>query len=414
MAETLIGSEIIRLAGEINEKIKNGEKIYNLTIGDFDPEIFPIPKELENEIIKAYKEKQTNYPPANGIAELRKAVSHFLNEREGLNYSPEEILIAAGARPLIYTIFQTIVQPDEKVIFPVPSWNNNHYTHLSHAQKIEIKTLAENNFMPAAGDIKPYIKEASLISLCSPLNPTGTAFSEKALADICDIIVEENNRRKENEKPLYLLYDQIYWVLTYGSTKHFDPVSLNPEMRDYTIFVDGMSKAFSATGVRVGWSFGPQRVVDKMKSILSHLGAWAPKAEQVAAAKYLEQKQNVDSYLFNFKNEISKRLNAFYDGFMKLKNEGFKVDAIAPQAAIYLTVQFNLHGMKKENGEVLHDTKETTKYILKEAKVAIVPFYAFGDSAGSAWYRLSVGTCKLEEVEGIIESLRSALKKLES
>ena len=78
MAETLIASEIIKLAGEINEKIKNGEQIYNLTIGDFDPKIFSIPKELEDEIIKAYREKETNYPPANGILELRKVVSKFL------------------------------------------------------------------------------------------------------------------------------------------------------------------------------------------------------------------------------------------------------------------------------------------------------------------------------------------------
>jgi len=412
MAETLIGSEIIRLAGEINEKIKQGEKIHNLTIGDFDPQIFSIPRELEAEIIAAYKGKQTNYPPANGIPELRKTVSEFLHEREGLYYSPEEILIAAGARPLIYATYQTLVHPGEKVIFPVPSWNNNHYTHLSHAKPVYIKTQPQNNFMPTADEIKPFIKDASLISLCSPLNPSGTAFKEDDLKGICDLVVEENNRRGENRKPVYLLYDQIYWVLTFGGTKHFDPVSLNSEMRNYTIFIDGISKSFAATGVRVGWSFGPHRVVDKMKSILSHLGAWAPKAEQVATSKYLANKKQVDDYLSKFKNEVQMRLDGFYNGFMSLKEEGFRVNAIAPQAAIYLTVQFALHGMKKENGEVLQTTKDITKYILEDAKVAIVPFYAFGDSEDSTWYRLSVGTCKVEDVEKVIESLRKALSKL--
>ena len=141
MAETLVGSEIIRLAGEINEKIKQGEKIYNLTIGDFNPKIFPIPLELEEEIINAYKQKQTNYPPANGILELRKTISGFLYEYENINYSPDEILIAAGARPLIYATFQTLVHPGDKIIFPVPSWNNNHYTHLSHAKPVFIKRI---------------------------------------------------------------------------------------------------------------------------------------------------------------------------------------------------------------------------------------------------------------------------------
>lgn len=413
MAETLIASEIIKLAGEINEKIKQGEKIYNLTIGDFDPKVFPIPAELEEEIINAYKAHETNYPPADGLLETRKAVANFLKEKEGVNYNPAtEILMSAGARPLIYAVYQTIVQPGDTVVFPVPSWNNNHYTHLSHANKIEIKATPENHFMPTAADLKPHLKGAALVSLCSPLNPTGTTFSRKDLEEICELIIEENHSRSEGEKPLYLLYDQIYWVLTYGDTEHYNPVSLIPEMKNYTIFIDGLSKAFAATGVRVGWSVGPARVIGKMKSILSHLGAWAPKAEQVATAKYLNRKSDVENYLKRFKKEVHDRLDGFYDGFMALKNEGYKVDAIAPQAAIYLTVQFDLHGKKKEDGSILTNTKDITKYLLEEARVAIVPFSAFGDDENSTWYRLSVGTCRLDEVKNVIESLRKALKKL--
>jgi aspartate aminotransferase len=320
--------------------------------------------------------------------------------------------MAAGARPLIYAIYQTVVHPGDTVVFPVPSWNNNHYTHLSHANKIEIMATPENNFMPTADDLRPHLKGAALVSLCSPLNPTGTTFSKQGLQEICELIVEENNSRGDDEKPLYLMYDQIYWVLTYGETEHYNPVSLVPEMRNYTIFVDGLSKAFAATGVRVGWSFGPARVIGKMKSILSHLGAWAPKAEQVATARYLKRTGDVDNYLSKFKNEVHARLEGFYKGFMDLKDEGFDVDAIAPQAAIYLTVQFNLHGKKTSEGKILDNTKAITKYLLEEAQVAIVPFYAFGDSDNSAWYRLSVGTCRLEEVEKVIESLRKALTKL--
>jgi aspartate aminotransferase len=413
MAETLVASEIIKLAGEINEKIKNGEQIYNLTIGDFDPKVFPIPQELEDEIIKAYKEHATNYPPADGLLETRQAVAKFIKEKEHIEYDPKtEILMAAGARPLIYAVYQTVVQPGDTIVFPVPSWNNNHYTHLSHAKKIEVISKPENHFMPTADDIKPHLKGAALVSLCSPLNPTGTTFSRKDLEDICSLIVEENHSRGENEKPLYLLYDQIYWVLTYGDTEHYNPVSLIPEMKNYTIFIDGLSKAFAATGVRVGWSMGPARVIGKMKSILSHLGAWAPKAEQVATARYLSRTADVDNYLTRFKTEVHDRLDGFYNGFMDLKNEGFKVDAIAPQAAIYLTVQFSLHGMKKDDGTVLENTKDITKYLLEDAHVAIVPFYAFGDDDNSAWYRLSVGTCKLEEVQKVIESLRKTLSKL--
>ena len=412
LAENIIGSEIIKLAGEVNEKIKQGEKIYNLTIGDFNPNVFPIPTELKDLIVDEYNANQTNYPPADGMLELRTAVSNLLNKRCALNYAPSEILIAGGARPIIYSIFRTLVDKGDTVIFAVPSWNNNHYSYLNDANMVVIEALPENNFMPSAKDIAPHIQKASLVALCSPQNPTGTVFTKEGLKEICDLILSENKRRGKDAKPVYLMYDQIYWELTYGDIKHYNPVTLDPAMKEYTVFVDGISKSLAATGVRVGWSMGPQFIIDKMKAILTHIGAWAPKAEQVATAKYLSDLTKYTKFLDEQKNKISARLDGFYKGFTQLKNEGHAVNAITPQAAIYLTVQFALHGKKTADGKTLATTKDITKYILDEAKMAIVPFYAFGTSDNSSWYRLSVGTCKLEDVNEAIDKLRAALSKL--
>ncbi len=412
MAENLIGSEIIKLAGEVREMIANGEEVHNFTIGDFNPQLFPIPEELLAGVISSYQNGETNYPAANGMLELRKSVSEFLRKRGGLEYHPEEILISGGARPLIYATYRAVVDPDDKVIFPVPSWNNNHYCHLSSAQQVLVETTPENNFMPTAKEIAPFIQDARLIALCSPLNPTGTVFEDHQLKGICDLVVEENKRRAGKEKPLYLLFDQIYWVLTHGATKHHDPVNLCPEVKPYTIFMDGLSKAFAATGVRVGWAFGPEKVIAKMKSILGHVGAWSPKAEQMATAAYLEMDLEIDKYLNSFKQEISDRLNAFYQGFQDLKSKGYAVDAIAPQAAIYLTVKFDLQGKTTSTGKVLESAKEVTDFILKEAKTAIVPFYAFGASEDSPWYRLSVGTAKMEDIPGFFVQLENVLGNL--
>lgn len=402
MAENLIGSEIIRIAGEINDKIKKGEKIHNMTIGDFDPKIFPIPTELLENIIKAYKDGHTNYPAANGILELRKAVANFILETQGLKYTTEEILVSGGARPLIYAIYRTLIDEGDTVIFPVPSWNNNHYCHLSGAKPVFVETSVENNFMPTAEDIKPYLSEATLITLCSPLNPTGTVFKREDLKEICDLVIEENKRRNGETKPLYIMYDQIYWKLTFGETEHFDPISINPELKDYVIYVDGISKAFAATGVRVGWAFGPQNVIDKMKSILGHVGSWAPKAEQVATAKFLNNKEQVNNFLVGFKNSVEDRLQAFHQGFQRLKEKGYPVDSISPQAAIYLTVKIDLKGK----------TNNTTDYLLNQAGMALVPFYAFGASTESPWFRLSVGTCSMEEIPETFDKLEKALNSI--
>jgi len=412
MAETLVGSEIIKLGGEIRERISQGEKIYNFTIGDFDPSIFPIPTQLKDEIVKAYEEGETNYPAANGMLPLRKAVSRFLHTRGGLEYNEEQLLIAGGARPLIYATYQTIVDPGDKVIFPVPSWNNNHYSHLAHANAVYVETSAQNNFMPTAESLKKHISEATLIALCSPLNPAGTIFGEEQLEAICDLILEENKKRGDYRKPVYLLYDQIYWMLCMGDNVHHDPVTLRPGMKDYTIFIDGLSKTFAATGVRIGWAFGPQKIINKMKSVLGHIGAWAPKAEQIGCARFFENDDAVDGFLNDFKGALEDRLMGFYDGFKALKEEGFKVNVIAPKAAIYLTVQFNLLDQTTEGGEKLATTERVGKYLLDEAKVALVPFYAFGASKKSTWFRLSVGTSKMEEIPDVLNALRAALKKL--
>jgi aspartate aminotransferase len=183
-------------------------------------------------------------------------------------------------------------------------------------------------------------------------------------------------------------------------------------MQPYTIFIDAISKVFAATGVRVGWAFGPQVILDKMKAILSHVGAWAPMAEQKAVARFLYNKDAINNYLKHFKAEVEIRLRNIYDGLQQLKAEGFSVDAIAPQAAIYLTIKIDLVGKKTTSGNQLLQQSDVTAYLLNEAKLAVVPFYAFGADKSSCWYRLSVGTCKKEEIPEMIEQLRNALKQL--
>ena len=412
LAETLIASEIVRLGATIKEKIRSGEHIYNYTIGDFDSSEFPIPQLLQDEIINAYKDGKTTYPAAEGELVLRKAVADFTAKNQGVNYTPQEILISAGGRPLIYSVYRTIVDDGDKVIYPVPSWNNNHYIHFTHGEHVVIESTRENNFMPTAAQIAPHIKGATMLALCSPLNPTGTTFNKEELEAICDLVIAENKQRKEAEKKLYLMYDQIYWTLTFGDTKHYNPVALRPEMKAYTIFIDGISKAFAATGVRVGWAMGPQEIIVKMRSLNSHIGSWAPMGEQHAVAKFLEQDNAVQEYLVHFKKEVDFRLRKIYEGFKQLKEEGFAVDAIVPQAAIYLTVQINLVGKKTAEGKLLNEQAEVTEYILSDAKLALVPFGAFGAGKESNWYRISVGCCKKEEIDTVLKQLKESLKKL--
>lgn len=412
LSETLIGSEIVKLGNEISELIRNGQKIYNCTIGDFDSSVFSIPEELKDYIKEAYDQGYTTYPPGEGNLDFRKAIGEFLRNYQGLDYSVKEIQVASGGRPLIYAIFRAIVDKGDKVIYPVPSWNNNHYTHFNEGVHVQIETTPENKFMPTAEEIAPHLSGATLIALCSPLNPTGTTISETELTKICDLILEENSKRGPEEKKLYLFYDQIYWTLKQPGVVHYDPVSLRPEMKNYTIFVDGISKSLASTGLRVGWSMGPELVISKVKAILSHIGAWAPMAEQVATTRFLNNREAFEAYMKSINSLAEERLQGLYRGFNLMKKQGMPVDVISPEAAIYLTVKIDIIGKKTPNGKEITSQYEAWQYILGEANLALVPFSSFGASKESPWWRLSIGTMKSEHISEIIGNLSLALGRL--
>jgi len=400
-AANLIGSEIIRLGNEINVRKRQGEQIYNLTIGDFDPKIFPIPSALKSSIIDAYEAGETNYPPADGTPELKTAISSFLATRCALPSKDDEVMVAGGGRPLIYAAYQSIVDPGDVVVYPTPSWNNNHYCYLTGARGIEIETLPEHGFMPTASELAPHLADATMLALCSPLNPTGTVFTREALTEICDLVLAENARRSGSRKPLYVLYDHIYWMLRAEGVEHVHPVMLRPEMQPYTIYIDGISKSLAATGVRVGWSVGPSHVIAKMKSILGHIGAWAPRAEQVATAAFLSNNAEVDAYLAKSQARIDVRFDALYRGLLAMHDRGLPVNVIRPQGAIYVAAQFNLAGLS---------TQEITRALLDKAHVAVVPFTAFGCADGTTWFRLSIGTLHEADIAPMLTALERALQ----
>ena len=414
VATRVVGSEILKIAAEVRQALARGEKLLNLTVGDFAAEQFPIPLRLQEEIARAYREHQTNYPPSDGVLALREAVVALVEREQGLKYPVESVVIAGGARPILYGTYRTVLDRGDTVLYSVPSWNNNHYAHLLEAVAIEIEGKAEHGFFPTADEFHPHLKQARLLVLNSPMNPTGTVVDPEELRKISAMVVEENDRRRRSGgKSLFLLYDQIYSALHFGTGRRSSPPELAPEVFPYTVLLDGISKQFAATGLRVGWAVGPPALIGRMRDILGHVGAWAPKPEQVATARFLADAAAVARHREEFVASIERRLDSLYGVFTRLKAEGLPVDAIEPQGAIYLSARFDLAG-SEVFGSAVSNNEQIRRLLLEKAGIAAVPFQAFGYARENGWFRLSVGAVSETEIAESEQRLRGLLQAARS
>lgn len=402
LAKGLEGSAILKIASEVGKLISEGRKIANFTVGDFSPAQFRIPDLLKDGIQTALNDGQTHYPPAPGIPEIRAAVRDLYKRELGLDYPEGCVQVGSGARPPIFAAFSCLVSPGETVLYQVPSWNIRYYVHISQAKGIALTASAENGFMLTANDLLPHLGEARMLVINTPQNPSGTVIGKQALTDICEAIVAENDKRSISGKPpLMLMYDQVYWQLTFGDSEHHHPVGVVPAMAPYTIYVDAISKCWAATGLRMGWAVVPPWVRDKMKAYIGHMGAWPSRTVQLATAQVLNDTEAIGAYMTEFKTALQARLDRLYQGFSAMEADGLPVHAIAPQGAIYLTVRFK--------GGISDDANRAA--LLHKADTAVVPFTAFGYPEGSGWVRYSVGAVGLDDIDASLAKTRAWLEQ---
>ena len=411
-AHGLIGSEILKIAAEIRAMVAAGKPVCNLTVGDFNSKQFPIPETLLDEIHKALDAGETNYPPSDGVLALRQAAADFAARELGVRYPLESVLVASGARPLLYAAYRCVVNPGDIVVYPAPSWNNNHYVGLTKALGVNLPTHAEDGFQPTLPQIAPHLDGARMIVINTPLNPSGTVMGTENLRQIAQAIVDENVKRdKAGRRHLFLLFDQVYGSLVFGTRRHDHPAALVPEAAPWIITVDGISKALAATGLRVGWLLAAPDLTARMRDLIGHIGAWAPRAEQVATAKFLQNEAAVESFRKRMNAAVRDRLDALHEGFQALKADGLPVDCIDPQGAIYLSLRLDIVG-RTLDGEVLEGNEEIRRAILEQAGLAAVPFQAFALDEESGWFRLSVGAVSQDEIAQMFPRLRAMLERV--
>ncbi|MDP2307258.1 MAG: aminotransferase class I/II-fold pyridoxal phosphate-dependent enzyme [Pseudomonadota bacterium] len=406
IAREMQGSLILGIGAEVRALAASGVPVCNLTVGDFDPKQFPIPQELRDATVAAMDGFQTNYPPSEGILELRKAVCAWYERELGLTFSPDWVVVASGARPVMYATYRLFLEPGDTLLFAVPSWNNGYYGQLTDANAIALVTRAEDDFFPTVELLAPHIRTARLFTLNSPLNPTGTVIPPERLAALARAIVAENARRAPlGEKPLLWMWDQVYWRLTFGAASHAHPAALVPEVTPYVITIDAISKAFAATGLRVGWAVLPPILAERMKAFIGHVGAWAPKPEQVGTAALLDNDAAMARFGESFRAALAERLGILDAGLTRLG-----VQHLVPQGAIYLSVCFDaLLGRPGLDGVPMTTNEDIRRFLLHRAGVAVVPFQAFDLAGESGWFRMSVGAVSPAQLHAALDRLATAL-----
>jgi aspartate aminotransferase len=412
VARGLSESGILRTTRQVRGMLARGEKVINLTVGDFDPRYFPIPRKLGEEIQAAIGRGETNYPTPEGMLPLRQAISDYVFRNAGVRYPVDAISVCSGGRPVLYGAYRAIVNPGDKVLYSVPSWQNDAYSWITGAQSIEIEGKRETGFQPTLDQLAPHFPEAAMLCLCSPGNPAGSVMPAEELIRILRAVLAENRKRESaGKRPLFVLHDQMYGALVSHGQKHAWPAAVVPESARYVISADGVSKAYAGTGLRVGWMLAAPAICARIRDLLSHAGAWAPRAEQMGTAKFLNDQAAIDEFRLEMDARVAERLSAMHEGFTKLEQDGYPVSSINPQGAIYFSACFALHG-RTFAGKKLETDDDIRVLLLERGGIAVVPFQAFGVRGNSGWYRLSAGAVSMDEIREMFPKLRAVLDQV--
>ena len=404
MANGMERSRILSIAASVRAMIAEGKSVAPFTVGDFSPAQFDVPSYLTDAIIESVNHGDTNYPPAAGLPELREALSNWMIHRYDLDVGSEGIIVGSGARPVLYASFRLFLEPGDGLAHGVPAWNNHYYVHLNDAIDIPLMGTPESRFLPTAETISQHIEHIRVLILNSPLNPTGTCFTRGELLSICELIVKENSARKSSgKKPIILVYDQVYSTMTAAGVEHVHPVQVCPEIFDYTITLDAISKSLTGTGLRLGWMALPPSLAAPVIALIGHMGAWPARPIQKAAAKLYNKPSTLEDFFVDLDQRIYKRMSALKNGLDKLNRYG--VSYVEPEGGIYLSTHFDIFDI------IGCETNEEIRvWLLEEAGVAVVPFQAFGLEQDSGWFRISIGAVSVDDIVQAMDRLAQALR----
>lgn len=359
-----------------------GKPVISFSLGEPD---FNSPECASKAAIEAIERGESHYTLNSGILELRKEVCNYYKRRFGLEYAPDEVLIAPGAKPLLYQALQMFVDPGDEVLLFSPAWVSYvEQIHLAGGKEVIVDTL-KTDLIPTKEAVEAVLSNKTVgMIINSPSNPSGAIYNEETLKMIADIA---------REKDLWIIFDEIYERLVYASAKHVNILNVAPDLRDKVILINGASKAYAMTGWRIGYALGPKPLIAKMNTLQTHLTSNASSIAQWAAWGAVK---DADPDVERMREAFEERRGVI----LGLVRDMPYVKVRDPEGAFYIFIDVR-------ESPIPDDMKFCEK-LLEEKFVAAVPgaaFYAPG------FVRFSYA-CSMDNIREGMQRLKEFLKAL--
>ncbi len=387
----IVASPTMKVAAEAKRLKAEGIDVIDLSVGEPD---FPTPQNIKDAAKKAIDENQTKYTINSGTVELRNSIVNKFKKDNNLNYTINEIIVSSGAKQSIFNAILSTVSKDDEVIVPAPYWvSYPEMISLAEGKTVVIETSEENGFRITPEQLEAAVTpKTKLFILCNPSNPTGSAYNKKQLEKIAEVVQRHN---------FLVLSDEIYEKLLYDNFEFISFASINNQMKEKTILVNGVSKTYSMTGWRIGYTAGPEEIIKAMDKIQSHSTSNASSISQQAT---IESLNGPHEYLRLMQIEFHKRRDFLYDQLLSIEG----ISCYKPEGAFYLFPNFSSYTNKSYNGTRINNSLDLAMYVLNEARIALVPGSAFG---AEGFMRFSYAN-SIEKLSEAVERLKSALSKL--
>ncbi|QCX32304.1 pyridoxal phosphate-dependent aminotransferase [Caloramator sp. E03] len=380
-AQQISSSVTLAITAKANKMKEEGINVVSFGAGEPD---FNTPLNIQNAAIEAIKKGKTKYTPSSGINELKKAICQKLKSENNLDYNTSQIVISNGAKHSLFNAFFAICNPGDEVIVPVPYWvSYPELIKLVDAIPVYVETKEENSFKFTKEDLEKAItNKTKAIVLNSPNNPTGAVYTLEELKMIADIAVE---------KDLVIISDEIYEKLIYDGINHISIASLNDEIRKRTIVINGMSKAYSMTGWRIGYTASGENIANVMSNVQSHATSNPNSIAQYASVEALTGPQGE---IEKMRKEFELRRNYMVEKINSIKG----ISCNKPQGAFYVMVNISNIKNKKIKEYEIKNSVDFCNALLEKEKVAAIPGIAFG---ADDYIRLSYATSMDNIIEGL-------------